>query len=70
MNKMEYEKMHTYIKAVIKNLPVDWLNLTTHRLDIYDESKAKSQFLEQFESLFKSGNSEPSALNELPTAFD
>lgn len=67
---MEYEKMHTYIKAVIKNLPVDWLNLTTHRLDIYDESKAKSQFLEQFESLFKSGNSEPSALNELPTAFD
>lgn len=67
---MEYEKMHTYIKAVIKNLPVDWLNLTTHRLDIYEESKAKSQFLEQFESLFKSGNSEPSALNELPTAFD
>lgn len=67
---MEYEKMHTYIKAVIKNLPVDWLNLTTHRLDIYDESKAKSQFLEQFESLFKSCNSEPSALNELPTAFD
>ncbi|WP_299886758.1 PLP-dependent transferase [uncultured Lacinutrix sp.] len=60
----------TYIKAVIENMPADWLNLTTHRLDIYDESLAKTQFLEQFEILFKNNNSQLSSLNELPTAYD
>lgn len=51
-------------------MPADWLNLTTHRLDIYDEEQAKTQFLEQFESLFNSGNAETSKLSELPTAYD
>ena len=51
-------------------MPSDWLNLTTHRLDIYDEKLAKVQFLTQFEHLFRGLNSETSALNELPTAFD
>ncbi len=51
-------------------MPQDWLNLTTHRLDIYEERLAKTQFLEQFEILVKSNNSEASALGELPTAFD
>ena len=62
--------MLTYIEAVMQNMPADWLKLTTHRLDVYDEALAKSQFLEQFENLFKTGNSERSALNGLPTAFD
>jgi cystathionine beta-lyase/cystathionine gamma-synthase len=62
--------MLNYIKEVLKNMPTDWLDLTTHRLDIYDEKLAKTQFLEQFESLFKNQNSEKSALKELPTAFD
>jgi cystathionine beta-lyase/cystathionine gamma-synthase len=62
--------MLNYIKAVLENMPTDWLNLTTHRLDIYDEKLAKVQFLEQFEILFKDNNSESSALNELPTAYD
>ncbi len=31
---------------------------------------AKTQFLEQFEILFNENNSEASALNELPTAYD
>ena len=62
--------MLTYIEAVMQNMPADWLKLTTHRLDVYDEALAKSQFLEQFENLFKAGNSERSALNGLPTAFD
>ena len=70
MKIMEDNKMLTYIEAVMQNMPADWLKLTTHRLDVYDEALAKSQFLEQFENLFKTGNSERSALNGLPTAFD
>mgnify|MGYP000067547305 CR=1 FL=1 len=67
---MEGNKILTYIKEVLKNLPTDWLNLTTHRLDIYDEKAAKTQFLEQFEILCKTHNSDPSALQSLPTAYD
>lgn len=51
-------------------MPADWLNLTTHRLDIYDEKLAKTQFLEHFENLFNDNNSESSALSALPTAYD
>ena len=36
-----------FIKDVLINMPSSWLNLTTHRLDIYDEKLAKTQFLEQ-----------------------
>ncbi len=67
---MEENKMLTYIKTVIPNMPTGWINLTTHRLDIYDERLAKTQFLEQFETLFNQNISDASALNELPTAFD
>lgn len=67
---MEASKMQNYVKDVLQNMPSDWLNLTTHRLDIYDEKLAKTQFLQQLEILFNTNNSEASALNELPTAFD
>jgi cystathionine beta-lyase/cystathionine gamma-synthase len=67
---MNDNKVLDYIKDVIVNMPSDWLKLTTHRLDIYDEKLAKTQFLEQFKSLFKANNSETSALSALPTAFD
>ncbi|MGK0252486.1 MAG: hypothetical protein ACI81G_001926, partial [Gammaproteobacteria bacterium] len=67
---MEDNKMLNYIKDVLKNIPNGWLNLTTHRLDIYDETLAKTEFLEQFEILFNDRNAESAALNELPTAFD
>jgi len=30
----------SYINEVLTNMPSDWLNLTTHRLDIYNESLA------------------------------
>ena len=59
-----------YIKEVVANLPTDWLKLTTHRLDIYDEKLAKTQFLEEFEKLFASHNAETAALSKLPTAYD
>jgi len=62
--------MLNYIKNVLENMPTDWLKLTTHRLDIYNEGLAKVQFLEQFEALYKANNAEAAALNELPTAFD
>ena len=62
--------MQDYIKSVLENMPADWLNLTTHRLDIYDEKLAKIQFLNQFENLFNTNNSDLSALSELPTAYD
>lgn len=67
---MEDNKMLNYIKKVLENMPTGWLNITTHRLDIYDEKLAKTQFLEQFETLFNDNNSESSALNALPTAYD
>ncbi|MFD2513259.1 PLP-dependent transferase [Pontibacter locisalis] len=67
---MEDNKVLKYIKNVLVSMPTDWLRLTTHRLDIYNEQLAKTQFLEQFEILVKENNSETSALSELPTAFD
>ena len=67
---MEDNKMLNYIKEVVENMPTGWLNLTTHRLDIYDESLAKIQFLDQFEALYNDNNSAPGALNELRTAYD
>ena len=62
--------MLNFIKATLENMPSSWLNLTTHRLDIFDEKLAKTQFLEQFEILFKNNNSESIAISELPTAYD
>ncbi|WP_432671531.1 cystathionine beta-synthase [Flavobacterium sp. SM2513] len=59
-----------YIKEVLKNMPAGWLSTTTHRLDIYDEQLAKTQFLDQFEALYKNNNADPAALNALPTAYD
>jgi cystathionine beta-lyase/cystathionine gamma-synthase len=73
MKIMEYNKenkMLNYIRAVLENMPTGWLNLTTHRLDIYEEKLAKTQFLEEFKTLFKDNNFEPAALSELPTAYD
>lgn len=67
---MDKYRMLNYIENVLENMPAGWLSTTTHRLDIYDESQAKTQFLEQFEALFSSNNSESSALSALPTAYD
>lgn len=62
--------MRDYIRDVLKNMPSDWLELTTHRLDIYDEPLAKTQFLEEFEQLFKNNKSDSASLHALPTAYD
>ena len=67
---MQNKETLNYIKEALNNMPSDWLKLTTHRLDIYNEKLAKTQFLEQFESLVKANNCEESALSNLPTAYD
>jgi cystathionine beta-lyase/cystathionine gamma-synthase len=69
-SKMKDTKILSYIKAVLENMPKSWLSLTTHRLDIYEEKLAKTQFLDQFETLYSNNTSDSSALNNLPTAYD
>lgn len=67
---MEVEKMKEYIQNVVNNAPKDWLELTTHRLDIYEEDLAKIQFLDQFEELYNKNISDTTELSKLPTAYD
>ena len=67
---MKDTKILNFIEDVLINIPKGWLNLTTHRLDIYDEKLAKTKFLEELELLFKDNNSKLSSLSELPTAYD
>jgi cystathionine beta-lyase/cystathionine gamma-synthase len=67
---MSDTKVLHYITEVLENMPKDWIGLTTHRLDIFEEKLAKIQFLEHFETLFADNNAETSALTILPTAYD
>jgi len=55
------------LRKTLENLPPDWLRLTTHRLDIYNEKLAKTEFLDKFENL---NDYSAAQLSELPTAFD
>ncbi|MCX7548131.1 PLP-dependent transferase [Xanthomarina sp. F1114] len=67
---MKESTMLNYIENILKNMPAGWLSTTTHRLDIYEEELAKTQFLDQFERLYENNNYETEALNQLPTAYD
>lgn len=67
---MKENNIINYIDDVLKNMPSDWLDLTTHRLDIYEENLAKTQFLDEFETLYKNYNSDTEALSKLHTAYD
>ena len=67
---MKDAKAVNYVGKILENMPGFWLTNTTHRLDIYDEKLAKTQFIQQFDVLFNDDNFEPSALHNLPTAFD
>lgn len=62
--------MKEYISDLIENTPQDWLKLTTHRLDIYNEELAKTEFLEKFEVLHNNSISTKEELEKLPTAYD
>ncbi len=67
---MQENTVLVFIKKLIENIPTDWLKLTTHRLDIYNEKRAKVEFLEHFDALYKNHDSKLGALKELPTAYD
>jgi cystathionine beta-lyase/cystathionine gamma-synthase len=67
---MDNNKLRNFTNEILKNMPTDWLDLTTHRLDIYDEKLAKTQFIDGFESLYLENNFASSALLYLPTAYD
>lgn len=63
-------QMQTYLKALLENMPADWLKLTTHRLDIYNEEQAKFEFLSELEKLYEAGDASANTLAALPTAYD
>ncbi|WP_144605169.1 PLP-dependent transferase [Algoriphagus algorifonticola] len=67
---MNRAQIQQNLQVILKNMPADWLNLTTHRLDIYEESLAKTQFLEHFKNLVESGKVNSEGLKQLPTAYD
>ena len=67
---MNDKKVLQSIRKVLDKMPDDWIRLTTHRLDIYNESLAKTEFLDHFAHLLGDDIIEKEALNELPTAFD
>jgi cystathionine beta-lyase/cystathionine gamma-synthase len=58
------------IGKLLNHIPESWVELTTHRLDIYNEKLAKSDFLSHFENLLQSESYSTEALNSLPTAYD
>lgn len=62
--------IQTTIAQILEHMPAEWATLTTHRLDIYDESKAKVQFVERLQTLMREGQVTQSTLAELPTAYD
>jgi len=57
-------------KELLKNLPSQWLELTTHRLDIYHEDAAKTEFLTALKTLLDEGKTHTEDLQQLPTAYD
>lgn len=67
---MSNNRIQHYIKQVLENIPSDWLRLTTHRLDIYNEELAKVEFLEAFDALYKNQTADSTKLDSLPTAYD
>ncbi|WP_227551318.1 PLP-dependent transferase [Kangiella sp. HZ709] len=62
--------MLNFLTEVLKDQPNDWLRLTTHRLDIYNEELAKSEFLVKLDSLYANGSVTETELSNLPTAYD
>ncbi len=67
---MEEKKLIEQLRSILENMPTDWLNLTTHRLDIYNESLAKEEFTILFQKLVNSNEITNKSLKSLPTAYD
>ncbi|MFD2550655.1 cystathionine beta-synthase [Bizionia sediminis] len=67
---MQELQIRKNIQTLLANMPADWLELTTHRLDIYTESQAKTEFLEALDGLIRNKELSKNSLNNLPTAYD
>ncbi len=67
---MKDPKLFNYLKEVVAKVPTDWIKLTTHRLDIYKEELAKTEFSDRLEELYADGKSDRASLEALPTAYD
>ena len=67
---MRNQQIEEFIRSVLENMPTDWLTLTTHRLDIYNEKLAKTEFLDQVEKIYMGKEVSKQALSELRTAYD
>lgn len=67
---MSTQNVLNYLEKVIEQTPNDWRRLTTHRLDVYHEEKAKVEFLEEFEHLFQAHQADTNSFAQLPTAYD
>ncbi len=60
-------ELKSLLGSIVENLPSDWTRLTTHRLDIYNESLAKVEFIAELEQLKEISKE---TLESLPTAYD
>ncbi len=58
------------LKSLLNKIPTSWVELTTHRLDVYNESLAKSEFLLELKKLCSQGDFSVADLEQLPTAYD
>ena len=64
------ENFFDSIRNLLNKLPKSWVELTTHRLDIYNESEAKSEFLHELKKLILNEGYSSEGLEQLPTAYD
>ena len=67
---MKDHKILHFVSQILEVMPKDWLQLTTHRLDIYNEEKAKVEFLDELDRYFASGHLDTESLNNMPTSYD
>lgn len=58
------------IDRFLNNIPDGWLKMTTHRLDIYNEKKAKTEFTDALEKVLEKPDITEDDLEKLPTAYD
>ncbi|MCF6317935.1 MAG: PLP-dependent transferase [Proteobacteria bacterium] len=58
------------VRSLLNKCPKNWVELTTHRLDVYNEPKAKSEFLFELKKLISNGDYSSKDLDQLPTAYD
>lgn len=70
MQLMKDDKLLKTLHSVIDHAPNDWKALTTHRLDVYNEEAAKTEFLHAFGRLHADGEMDTASLAALPTAYD